>query len=167
MSPLRHRAGLNAKLAGDVRHQAAACSDKGHPLHDDLTSATDQAKSITIGDRIRAARTKAGMTQRALAKELEVTQSAVGQWETYTSMPTMENRADLTRVLGIPFVELLPEAGAVGELTISDPTILAIVRQLLILPPRVREAFLMQVSATVATVDSLAVSGPQGQATDE
>jgi transcriptional regulator with XRE-family HTH domain len=103
---------------------------------------------MQIAIKIREARKRSGLSQRELAAKLKISHSAIAQWETDVTLPTIGNRADLSRLLNIPFTEMLPEAGKVGELTITDPLILAIVQQLQRLPPPLQEAFLMQAAAT-------------------
>jgi transcriptional regulator with XRE-family HTH domain len=64
---------------------------------------------VNIGDRIRAARQRVGITQRALAELLGVNKSAVAQWEGGgggTGIKT-SNLVELARVLGIKPSELL------------------------------------------------------------
>lgn len=109
---------------------------------------------MEIGERIRRARTEKDWSQRKLAIEMKVSPSAVAQWEGGDTNPTIEKRAQLTRLLGIPFAELLPEAGKVGELTIRDPQILAIVQILLRLPGPVREGFLVSVAAMAESLEA-------------
>jgi transcriptional regulator with XRE-family HTH domain len=109
---------------------------------------------MEMADRIRQARNKANLTQRGLASRLKVAPSAVAQWETGGTTPTVGNRAELSRILSIPFIELLPEAGKVGELTIRDPQLLAIVQQLQKLPESLRAAFLMQVAASAEMLEA-------------
>lgn len=62
------------------------------------------------GNMIRTARRKAGLTQVALARKLNVTQAAVGCWEIGRSIPRPETLATLCKLLEIP-VEKLLKAG--------------------------------------------------------
>ncbi len=105
---------------------------------------------MQIGDRIRMARDALDLTQRQLAEKLEVSAGAVAQWETDATKPNIKRRADLARILNIPFEELLPEAANAGEMTIRDPQILAVAHIMLQMPRRAREAFLMGVAAAHA-----------------
>ena len=108
---------------------------------------------MDLSQIIRAARLRAGLTQRALAKKLRVAQSAVGQWETDVTKPSILNRVDLASVLKIKFSDLIPEAGEGAATVVSeDPQIIILVRKFESLPASFREAILMQV---VATADSL------------
>jgi transcriptional regulator with XRE-family HTH domain len=107
---------------------------------------------MDLSQIIRTARARAGLTQRALAKKLKVAPSAVGQWETDVTKPSILNRVDLASVLNIKFSDLIPEAADVATVVSEDPQVIILVRKFEGLPPAVREAFLMQV---VAMADSL------------
>lgn len=115
-----------------------------------------QAVVMEIAAKIREARATARISQRVLAKRLGVAPSAVAQWETGATVPTIARRVDLSRLLHIPFVQLVPEAAAAAEASIKDPQIFAIVQQLLKLPEPVREAVLMQAAATVEALEARA-----------
>lgn len=52
-----------------------------------------------MGDRIRSLREETGLSAAALARELGVTRSAVGQWEGGFTSPSLENLSALA-VLG-------------------------------------------------------------------
>lgn len=106
---------------------------------------------MDIATVIRDARRKAGLSQRALAAKLHVAPSAVGQWETSATNPSIDNRVDLASILSIPFSDLMPEAAG-GTVASRQPQTVILVRKFEGLPERVREAILMQV---VATSDSL------------
>jgi transcriptional regulator with XRE-family HTH domain len=104
---------------------------------------------MDIATVIRDARRKAKLSQRALADKIGVAPSAVGQWETEATKPSIANRVDLASLLSIPFAQLLPEAsGGAGEVSSRNPETIILVRQFEALPPRVRESILMQVVAT-------------------
>jgi transcriptional regulator with XRE-family HTH domain len=102
-------------------------------------------QDMDIATRIRTARALRGISQRELAKRLNVSPSAVAQWETGQTTPTIGNRVDLSKELAIPFAELMPEADSLQEMTIRDPATILFVRKYLELPAPVREVLLMQV----------------------
>lgn len=56
---------------------------------------------ITISDRLRESRTKAGMTQTALAERLGVTQSTVNRWEGGRHDPSRETALQIADALGV------------------------------------------------------------------
>lgn len=60
-----------------------------------------------IGQMIRVARIKKGMTQKDLADALCVSQGAVGQWEIGITLPKPKNMLPLSELLEIPVEELL------------------------------------------------------------
>ena len=63
----------------------------------------------TLGERIRAARQAAGLSQEKLAERLGLTRQAVTKWETGHSAPSTENLLHLAEVLGVPVTALLGE----------------------------------------------------------
>lgn len=97
---------------------------------------------------------EAGWSQRDLAAKMKVSPAAVGQWETAQTLPSIANRADLSRLLKIPFIELVPELAPQGLAAVRDPLIFAIVQQVQKLPISVQEAFLVQISAMVEALQS-------------
>ncbi len=67
-----------------------------------------------IGGRIKSARQRAGLTQRALAKKLAVSAGAVGQWET-GGVPATGRLATLADLLGVSLDWLLGQSPVAGE----------------------------------------------------
>ena len=60
-----------------------------------------------IGQMIRLARIKKGMTQADLAETIGVSQGAVGQWEKGMTIPRPKHIVRLSSLLEIPVDELL------------------------------------------------------------
>lgn len=60
-----------------------------------------------LGKRIKEARTKAGITQNALAQQMRVSRAAVTQWEIGSSAPTKDKLEDLADALRCDAVWLL------------------------------------------------------------
>jgi transcriptional regulator with XRE-family HTH domain len=60
-----------------------------------------------IGQTIRVARIKKGMTQADLAETLGVSQGAVGQWEQGITTPRPRHIVRLSALLEIPVEQLL------------------------------------------------------------
>ena len=60
-----------------------------------------------IGERIRAARERAGLTQAALALKVGVTRSAVAQWETGRAGQVGSHLAQIAAVLGLGIDHLM------------------------------------------------------------
>lgn len=67
-----------------------------------------------IGERIKSARRNAGFTQRELAKKLDVSAGAVGQWET-GGVPATERLAVLAHLLGVSLDWLLGKSRQANE----------------------------------------------------
>lgn len=62
---------------------------------------------MTIGQRIAALRKQAGLSQEALATQLNVSRQAIGKWEADASLPGLDNLQELARALGVSCDELL------------------------------------------------------------
>ena len=60
-----------------------------------------------VGERIRAARQAAGLTQAGLAESIRVSRSAVAQWETDRSGQVGANLARVAAALGVSAQHLL------------------------------------------------------------
>ena len=60
-----------------------------------------------IGQMIRDARIRKGMTQAGLAETIGVSQGAVGQWEQGMTIPRPKHIVRLSTLLEIPVDELL------------------------------------------------------------
>lgn len=56
-------------------------------------------------EQIREARERLGLTQEALAEQLDVSRQAVSKWEMGSSEPNLENLQALSRVLGVEFAD--------------------------------------------------------------
>jgi transcriptional regulator with XRE-family HTH domain len=63
---------------------------------------------MPIGQRIRSARAELGFTQRYVAKALGVNQSAVNQWESGLTKPSIGKRVELAALLKISIGDLIP-----------------------------------------------------------
>ena len=63
---------------------------------------------MTIGERIRAARTDAGLSQQDVARALGVGRSAVNQWESGLTKPSITKRAQLAVLLDMRITDLIP-----------------------------------------------------------
>lgn len=61
----------------------------------------------TLGERIKAHRTRCGMSQELLAEKLGVSRQAVSKWETGTAEPSTSNLLALARAFNISTEELL------------------------------------------------------------
>lgn len=171
--PHHHGATVYPELTSNLGHEAPPTAEKRYAgwlhatmlstperllstriLQDGLAQAEAACGAMEIANRIKTGRKMAQMSQRVLAERMAVSPSAVAQWETGGTSPSIANRVDLARILKIPFVDLVPEAGRISEMALRDPLILAIIRQVLRLPEAVQQALLMQLSATAEALDN-------------
>ena len=63
----------------------------------------------SLGETIRAHRTRCQMTQEFVAESLGVTRQAVSKWEQGASDPSTSNLLALAKLFGVSAVELLKE----------------------------------------------------------
>lgn len=71
---------------------------------------------MTAGEKIREARTRAGLSQEQLARKLRVSRSAVAKWETGKGLPDVENLKALSQLLHVTIDQLLDDS----ETTFDD-----------------------------------------------
>lgn len=64
---------------------------------------------MTTGQRIKAARKKAGMTQMELADKLGIPYQSISQWERDTRNPKYDSLQRIAAALGVDWTELVPE----------------------------------------------------------
>ncbi len=159
---------FDADFPRNLGDQSARLSYKGHSVHGATLSQTEHVcngkmlrkayynkghhSAMDLSNVIREGRRKAGLSQRALADKLSVAPSAVAQWETGATNPSIPNRVDLAAALSIPFSNLIPEFSGGDHISSRNPQTVALVRRFEGLPAPVRESILMQV---VATADAL------------
>ena len=68
---------------------------------------------MTIGERIKAARKKAGLTQKQLGEKMGISYQAVAQWENDLRNPKIETLRAIANALGMPVSDL---TGTVNEI---------------------------------------------------
>lgn len=69
---------------------------------------------MKVGDKIKAARVAAGLSQAQLASDMGVTVQAISQWETGKSTPSSNRLLSLAGILKLPANDLLQDGPAVG-----------------------------------------------------
>ena len=69
-------------------------------------------EALGVGARIRAARDRAGLTQRALAQLLDTDSMLISKWERGVVTPRESSVVAVAQVLGIRSTELLDEEAA-------------------------------------------------------
>lgn len=63
---------------------------------------------MTIGEKIKQARKKAGLTQKQLGEKLGISQSAIVQFEHKTSNPNIETISKIADAIGCKVSDLVP-----------------------------------------------------------
>ncbi len=75
---------------------------------------------MTLGEKIREARRKCGLSQEQLAEKMLVSRSAIAKWETDKGLPDVGNLKMLARLLNVSVDQLLDEAEVTDELTMRE-----------------------------------------------
>ena len=75
---------------------------------------------MTLGEKIREARRKCGLSQEQLAEKLSVSRSAIAKWETDKGLPDVGNLKILARLLNVSVDHLLDETQAADDLVIRE-----------------------------------------------
>ncbi|MBQ4095222.1 MAG: helix-turn-helix transcriptional regulator [Oscillospiraceae bacterium] len=71
---------------------------------------TSSEKALTLGQKIKSARTSAGLTQEQLAVALSVSRQAITKWESDKGMPDIENLKNISKVLSVSLDYLLNDS---------------------------------------------------------
>ena len=66
-------------------------------------------KEPTVGERIKAARTQRGLSQKKLGKLLGIDRHEISVWEHSRGIPTIESVRRIARALDCDMVELVGE----------------------------------------------------------
>ena len=75
---------------------------------------------MTLGEKIREARRRCGLSQEQLAHRLSVSRSAVAKWETDKGLPDVGNLKILAKLLHVSVDYLLDESKTVEEWVIRE-----------------------------------------------
>lgn len=75
---------------------------------------------MTLGEKIREARRKCGLSQEQLADKMSVSRSAIAKWETDKGFPDVGNLKLLARLLNTSLDRLLDDAEEVDESVIRE-----------------------------------------------
>lgn len=76
---------------------------------------------MTLGEKIRSARRKCGLSQEQLAEKMSVSRSAIAKWETDKGLPDVGNLKVLARLLNVSVDQLLDEGEAAEKSVIREP----------------------------------------------
>ena len=96
---------------------------------------------MEIGDKIRQARKRAGLTQEGLAGRLGVHPSAVGQWETNRTGVSRDNLLALARLIKIDVLGLV-DHDSTTELRVTAPKEIEVVTIIRRLPDELADRYL-------------------------
>lgn len=75
---------------------------------------------MTLGQKLKKARTDAALSQEQLAKKLCVSRSAVAKWETDKGLPDVQNLKGLSQILQVSVDHLLDDGEAVDALVLRE-----------------------------------------------
>lgn len=76
--------------------------------------------NISLGEKIRDYRKKAGLSQEQLAEKLNVSRQAITKWETNKGVPDISNLIAISDEFGVTLDELIKEDAVVKKKIISD-----------------------------------------------
>ena len=76
---------------------------------------------MTLGEKLREARRKCGLSQEQMADRLSVSRSAVAKWETDKGLPDVGNLKILARLLHVSLDRLLDDSEDVDASVIREP----------------------------------------------
>ena len=80
---------------------------------------------MTLGEKIREARRKCGLSQEQLADKMAVSRSAIAKWETDKGLPDVGNLKTLARLISVSVDFLLDDSEAADTPVIREPYLLA------------------------------------------
>ena len=75
---------------------------------------------MSLGEKIREQRKKAGLSQEQLAEKLNVSRQAITKWETGKGIPDVANLIAISDEFGLSLDELIKGDVAVKKKIISD-----------------------------------------------
>ena len=76
---------------------------------------------MTLGDKLKEARKKVGISQEQLSEKLGVSRSAVAKWETDNGIPDIDNLKTVSRLLNVSIDYLLDNGKSIDELVMREP----------------------------------------------
>lgn len=77
-------------------------------------------EKMTFGEKLRAARKNAGLTQEQLAQRLLVSRQAITKWESDKGLPDIENLKQLSELLGVSIDYLFNSSEAIDLSVIKE-----------------------------------------------
>lgn len=79
---------------------------------------TKGQEKMTFGEKLRAARKSAGLTQEQLSERLLVSRQAITKWESDKGLPDIENLKRLSALLGVS-IDYLLDSGEAIDLSVT------------------------------------------------
>lgn len=76
---------------------------------------------MTLGEKLKEARKKVGISQEQLSEKLGVSRSAVAKWETDNGIPDIDNLKTVSRLLNVSIDYLLDNGKSIDELVMREP----------------------------------------------
>lgn len=82
---------------------------------------------MTVAEWIKTGRVRRGLSQRALAHALKLSQGAIAQWELSATKPTLANLLDMSRLFEAPVNRLVgPGTSYPGEIVEREEELLVL-----------------------------------------
>lgn len=78
---------------------------------------------MTLGEKIKLLRNEKGITQEALAENLNVSRSAIAKWETNSGVPEVSNLKIISKLFDISVDELIDDTKKIKKTETKDDTI--------------------------------------------
>lgn len=76
---------------------------------------------MTLGEKLKESRKRAGLSQEQLAKKLSVSRSAVAKWENDNGMPDIENLKAIAQLLDVSIDYLLDDGSTLEFEVMHEP----------------------------------------------
>ncbi len=80
---------------------------------------------MTLGEKLRDCRKRAGLSQEALAEKLHVSRQAITKWECGGGLPDVENLQRIAALFGVTVDELLREEDSIAPSVLREELDLA------------------------------------------
>ena len=75
---------------------------------------------MTLGEKLKEARKRAGLSQGQLSEKLGISRSAVAKWETDKGIPDVDNLKAISELLGMSIDNLLNESEGIDKSVIKE-----------------------------------------------